>query len=84
MTLTWTDPESPNQSSFYDHVVAETPLGRIRIEWKSWKDHDTFCAQMPWGELVHGDDLDEAKSAVQTAWDRKVSEMAALATGPRP
>lgn len=71
--LTWSEPAPPTANvCSYDHVVAETPLGRIRIEWKSWKILDTCCAEMPWGEFVYDYTVELAKIAVQKAWDRMI------------
>ena len=74
MPLTWIEPKKPDggKESFYDHVTAETPLGPIHLEWKSWKDHDDPGGQMPWGEYISGTNLTAAKSAVQDAWNEKV------------
>lgn len=74
MPLTWSAPADPNADSSYTHVIAETPLGRIILEWKGWKDHgDSPGAQMPWGDYVQGFDLSAAKEAVQAAWDSTIS-----------
>lgn len=36
--MNWTEPEGPTEGiSYYDHTICETPLGRMIIEWKSWK-----------------------------------------------
>lgn len=85
MPLTWTDPASGKEGvSTYDHVIAETPLGRILLEWKSWKKYDAPCGQMPWDEMVHGHDLPSAKAAAQTAWDKKATEINTLCTTYSP
>ena len=82
MPLKWSDPAPPKKGvSFYDHVIADTPLGPILLEWKSWKDHDPPCGQMPWGahrcdSFVIGDTLEKAKDRAQLAWDGMVNEMA--------
>ena len=73
--LDWSAPYPPNSSRHYDHVVAETPLGRIAIEWKSWKDYPGFTAVMPWEELISANSLAEAKAAVQSAWNGMVSRL---------
>lgn len=79
MPLEWSDPKPPTKGiSHYDHVTAETPLGQIMLEWKSWKEHDSPCGHMPWGEFIMGGDLDEAKVQAQNAWDRKVPQVVAL------
>ena len=82
--LIWSEPMPPSKDCPYDHVVAETPLGPIRIEWKSWKRYDARCAEMPWGEFCSAEGLDDAKTAVQAAWDRKVAEMVPLASQGEP
>lgn len=43
MVNKWTEPESPKENvSYYDHCILNTPLGRIIIEWKSWKEHPSY------------------------------------------
>ena len=75
MSLKWSDPRpGDGKVSSYDHVIAETPLGRILIEWKGWKEYDIRAATLPWGETVLGSDLAAAKSAVQSEWDAKIEE----------
>lgn len=71
--LVWTDPKKPVEGGCgYDHVEAETQFGIIRIEWKSWKEHDTFSFSMPFeidGSPTHhyGSNLEEAK-ALAYSW----------------
>jgi len=41
--MKWTEPTKATEGvSFYDHVIAETPIGRMIIEWKSWKDRPSY------------------------------------------
>lgn len=35
--LEWSEAAPPCEDCRYDHVVATSPLGVFRIEWKSWK-----------------------------------------------
>ncbi len=79
MPLAWSDQREPGETSCYKHVVAETPLGDLIIEWKGWKDNDSPGCQMPWGEYVSGRDLVEAKANIQSAWDAMSAKVAALA-----
>lgn len=74
--LQWSEERRPNDECSYTHVLCETPLGKITIEWKGWKDYDQPCCTMPWGEFVSGSTLDEAKANVQAAWDKKIAECA--------
>tara|TARA_R110000851_G_scaffold12862_2_gene44281 strand:- start:15349 stop:15603 length:255 start_codon:yes stop_codon:yes gene_type:complete len=81
MPLVWTEPASGKESvSHYDHVIAETPLGPIMLEWKSWKEWDDPCGYMPWDEFIVEPTLDKAKDAAQEAWDRMIPKIYALAT----
>jgi hypothetical protein len=81
LPLEWSDPRPPAKDICrYDHIVCETPLGEIRLEWKSWKEDSSPCGTMPWDEFVIGDDLPKAKAAAQAAWDAMVPRIAALAT----
>lgn len=73
MPLEWSEHRPPTKDvSHYDHVIAKTPLGDIMLEWKGWKGYDSPCCEMPWGEFVHGTDLDDAKQMAQAAWDRMI------------
>lgn len=41
--MNWTEHRKPTEGvSFYDHVIAETPIGRMIIEWKSWKESPSY------------------------------------------
>lgn len=70
--LVWTDPAPPNDEYRYDHVFAESALGRYSIEWKSWKEYDdfgVFCA----GDYVCSEhQLEYAKAAAQADYERRI------------
>jgi hypothetical protein len=41
--MKWTENKPPTKGiSFYDHTISETPIGKIIIEWKSWKDRPSY------------------------------------------
>jgi hypothetical protein len=44
MSNDWSAPLKPDSgvTSFEDHCLCETPLGRAIIEWKSWKDYPAY------------------------------------------
>lgn len=85
MAIEWSDVRPPDRVvSFYDHVFAETPLGRVVIEWKSWKDYDTRSCQLPWGgadSVVCSDDLDGAKAGVEDAFRKIALELSEFVGG---
>lgn len=80
MPLQWSEVREPNNDCSYDHVVAETPLGSISIEWKSWKDYPGYTSSLPWGAFVTANSLDEAKRLVQSAWDEIAKQVVALSS----
>lgn len=81
MPLSWSEPTPPTEGvSHYDHVITQTPLGPIMIEWKSWKHYPGYTCQMPWDEFINENELHDAKSAVQQAWNKMAASMVALAT----
>lgn len=62
--LVWTDPAPPNAKGIrYDHVTAESPLGQYSIEWKSWKERDTYDMYLTGWHIESCLGLDEAKQA---------------------
>ena len=79
--LKWSEPRKPGEDGcVYDHVMADTPFGRLVIEWKSWKRNDPPGCKMPWKHYITGATLDEAKRNVQASWDEMSERMAILAT----
>jgi len=83
--LQWSEVTEPNEQIRYTHVLAESPLGRFTIEWKSWKPHDTFCVYLNGDYLDTSMSLDEAKSiALKKLSDmaRALAGFAALASAP--
>jgi hypothetical protein len=79
--LTWSEERQPTAECSYTHVVSETPLGRLGIEWKGWKERDCPTCMLPWDDgFIVATDLLDAKIKVQNAWDAKAVEMAKLAS----
>ena len=60
--MKWTEPKKPTDGvSFYDHTIAETPIGRMIIEWKSWKESPSYDVMLD-NEWIGVDyDLESAK-----------------------
>lgn len=41
--MKWTEPKPPTEGvSYYNHTICETPLGKLTIEWKSWKETPSY------------------------------------------
>ncbi|MFC5423692.1 hypothetical protein ACFPOB_29600 [Bosea eneae] len=61
--LDWNEPAPPNgKDRFYDHVQAETPFGQFLIEWKSWKENDSFTISFAGDYVETRYSLDDAKA----------------------
>lgn len=61
--IEWSEPNKPDgKENFYDYVSFICPVfGEFKIEWKSWKEDDTYDC---WGDFikVSENSLDDAKS----------------------
>lgn len=45
--MNWSPPLKPDgESRFYDYVSCSTPIGIMRIEWKSWKDDPDYTLSL--------------------------------------
>lgn len=68
--LPWSAPAGPNEETSYDHVIAPTPFGRIRITWKGWKEYDSPTVdEHPVPDFFYpGYDLDDAKTQAEKAF----------------
>jgi len=71
----WSEPSPPNAYCPYDHVFIDTPLGRVQIEWKSWKKYPGYCAQIGDEFLGSYDNLDSAKNGGFAYISTKVKEL---------
>ena len=60
--MNWTEPKPPTDGeSYYDHVKCETPLGLIKIEWKSWKESPSYDVSLDDNWIGQENSLKEAK-----------------------
>lgn len=82
MPLQWSEDRAPCDDCRYNHAVAETPLGKLYIEWKGWKDYPSPTCGLPWGTVICGSDVADAKRQVQAAWDVMAAKVAALSLTP--
>lgn len=65
--MQWTEPSKPLDGvSYYDHVILKTPIGDIIIEWKSWKEMDSYCITLNGDKWIGSEyDLDSAKNKAE-------------------
>lgn len=77
--MNWTEPRPPaREFSYYDHVICETPLGRALIEWKGWKESDTYSITIGGEYIGDGRDLDDAKNLAKEWLTNKRNELSGL------
>ena len=72
--LEWSKEYQPNEKISYNHVTAASALGEFSIEWKGWKEHDSYCLYLD-GEYIDSSfDLEDSKSKalehLQTVFNR--------------
>lgn len=61
--LKWSEEREPDngKTSYYNHVMVDTPLGKIMIEWKGWKIADGRVVYLDGYYICVGNDTEEAK-----------------------
>lgn len=60
--LEWTEERQPDEDIRYNHVIADSVLGRFSVEWKGWKDYDSRVLYLA-GEYIDSfHSVDEAKA----------------------
>lgn len=40
--MNWSEEFKPDTLSNYNHIICDTPLGKMIIEWKGWKERTTY------------------------------------------
>lgn len=77
--MNWTEPKKPTEGvSYYDHVICETPLGECLIEWKGWKERDSYSVTIEGAYIGNGYDLGEAKIIAKEWLINKHKELSQL------
>lgn len=74
--MKWTEPKKATEGvSFYDHIIAETPIGRMTIEWKSWKENDDYSVMLDDEWIGAGISLKEAKQIGEDYLNNKLKKL---------
>lgn len=60
----FTEELEPSEHIRYNHVLLETPLGVVSIEWKGWKEYDPYTIYLDGEYLKNEASLGEAKNFV--------------------
>jgi len=74
--MNWTEPKPPTKGeSYYDHTICKTPLGELKIEWKSWKDSPSYDIDLN-GEWIGSEySLEDAKKVAEKFLVNKRDEL---------
>lgn len=62
--MMWSDISKPTEGvSFYDYTYLDTPIGRVMVEWKSWKESPDYSVSLKTEDVYIGTafDLESAK-----------------------
>ena len=74
--MNWTEPKPPTEGvSYYDHITTETPLGKVKIEWKSWKERPSYSITIGDDYIDTEYDLEEAKELARSYLVKKHKEL---------
>ena len=83
--MKWSEISEPVEGfkSSYDYVVAQTPLGTMRIEWKSWEEVPSYVIELDkfnvWIEPEYT--LEEAKNTAEEYLKNKLEELTEYLNG---
>ena len=78
--MVWTEPKPPIEGiSYYDHTVCETPFGKLKIEWKSWKENDSYDVMLNDSDWVGAEySLESAKEIARDFLVKKHKDLPEL------
>lgn len=74
--LNWSEVSAPKRDvSFYTHIIAETPFGKFKIEWKSWKENDSYSIMLDGQYIGDEFELEYAKERAEQFVKSKLAEL---------
>lgn len=74
--MIWTEPKPPTEGvSYYDHIICNTPLGDIIIDWKSWKDRPSYDVMLDAVWIGVEYDLEKAKEIAYNYLNKIYNEL---------
>ena len=79
--MEWSEPTKPNQGCHYDHIECMTPLGMVRIEWKSWKQNEDLEIYVNEEHIDYAFTLDGAKEKAKDYLNKKRDELVLFLIG---
>lgn len=60
--MNWTEETEATKEIPYSHVKCQTPIGRVIITWKNWKENPSYDVELNNDWIGNSFDLDSAKS----------------------
>lgn len=60
--LEWSEERQPDEDIRYNHVIADSVLGRFSVEWKGWKEYDSRDLYLAGEHIDSFHSVDEAKA----------------------
>jgi len=80
--LQWSNEQEPCDGCRYNHVVADSGLGRFSVEWKGWKD-DSYTVYLAGEHIGDSIDLAGAKLMAEQYAHRVVLSLLAAPQGDK-
>lgn len=76
--MNWAKLSKPKEGiSYYDHTICESPIGIFKIEWKSWKENDSYDVMLDDSIWVGSEySLEKAKEITREYLVKKYTELA--------
>ena len=73
--MNWTEENEANNSISYNHVICDTPIGQIIIEWKGWKERPDYSIDIDNKYIGTEYTLDNAKLIAKDYLNNKLNEL---------
>lgn len=59
--MNWSEEKEANKEIPYTHIICDTPLGRIVIDWKGWKAFPSYDISINYEYIGSSSSLDISK-----------------------
>ncbi len=80
--LEWSEHKGPDGNCCYDHVTASSTIGGYSIEWKGWKDNDSYAVSRDEASVTFEYTLDTAKAAAQADYEARIRSALVVESAP--
>lgn len=75
MRYEWSEIKEPCEDCRYHHITLESPIGKFSIEWKGWKEHDSYCIYLNSEYIDVVNDIEDAKIFVKNYLTNLINDL---------